>query len=129
MLRWHYTRKTLHIDVSVISWVFLYILVLSLQERFTQDMQPHYIYSPREMTRWVRGIVEALRPLETLSVEGLVRLWAHEALRLFQDRYAFEFFSLWAILAQRRYIRTLGLWIGNFFFIRFCFIYCVTFQH
>ncbi|XP_059178510.1 cytoplasmic dynein 1 heavy chain 1-like isoform X2 [Physella acuta] len=56
------------------------------QERFTQDMQPHYIYSPREMTRWVRGICEALRPLESLSLEGLVRIWAHEALRLFQDR-------------------------------------------
>lgn len=26
------------------------------------------------------------RPLDALSVEGLVRLWAHEALRLFQDR-------------------------------------------
>ncbi|KAM4013249.1 cytoplasmic dynein 1 heavy chain 1 [Anomaloglossus baeobatrachus] len=56
------------------------------QERFTQDTQPHYIYSPREMTRWVRGIFEALRPLETLAVEGLIRIWAHEALRLFQDR-------------------------------------------
>ncbi|XP_054277851.1 dynein heavy chain, cytoplasmic-like isoform X3 [Macrosteles quadrilineatus] len=56
------------------------------QERFTQDMQPHYVYSPREMTRWVRGICEAIRPLESLTVEGLVRLWAHEALRLFQDR-------------------------------------------
>uniref|UniRef100_A0A8C0CSC3 Dynein heavy chain, cytosolic n=1 Tax=Balaenoptera musculus TaxID=9771 RepID=A0A8C0CSC3_BALMU len=55
------------------------------QERFTQDTQPHYIYSPREMTRWVRGIFEALRPLETLPVEGLIRIWAHEALRLFQD--------------------------------------------
>ncbi|XP_012579828.1 PREDICTED: cytoplasmic dynein 1 heavy chain 1, partial [Condylura cristata] len=55
-------------------------------ERFTQDTQPHYIYSPREMTRWVRGIFEALRPLETLPVEGLIRIWAHEALRLFQDR-------------------------------------------
>ena len=58
-----------------------------LQERFTQDTQPHYIYSPREMTRWVRGIFEALRPLETLPVEGLIRIWAHEALRLFQDRW------------------------------------------
>lgn len=58
-----------------------------LQERFTQDTQPHYIYSPREMTRWVRGIFEALRPLETLPVEGLIRIWAHEALRLFQDRH------------------------------------------
>ncbi|KAK7504322.1 hypothetical protein BaRGS_00004626, partial [Batillaria attramentaria] len=56
------------------------------QERFTQDMQPHYIYSPREMTRWVRGICEAIRPMETLSLDGLVRIWAHEALRLFQDR-------------------------------------------
>ncbi|XP_050037127.2 dynein heavy chain, cytoplasmic isoform X2 [Dermacentor andersoni] len=56
------------------------------QERFTQDMQPHYVYSPRELTRWVRGICEALRPLETLPVEGLVRIWAHEGLRLFQDR-------------------------------------------
>ena len=56
------------------------------QERFTQDMQPHYVYSPRELTRWVRGIVEAIRPLDSLSIEGLVRLWAHESLRLFQDR-------------------------------------------
>lgn len=63
-------------------------LFLQPQERFTQDTQPHYIYSPREMTRWVRGIFEALRPLETLPVEGLIRVWAHEALRLFQDRWA-----------------------------------------
>uniref|UniRef100_A0A5K3FEA9 Dynein heavy chain, cytoplasmic n=2 Tax=Mesocestoides corti TaxID=53468 RepID=A0A5K3FEA9_MESCO len=59
---------------------------LRSQKRFTIDMQPHYIYSPRELTRWVRGIHEALKPLESLSVEGLVRIWAHEALRLFQDR-------------------------------------------
>eukprot|EP00051_Salpingoeca_urceolata_P022687 m.374324 g.374324 ORF g.374324 m.374324 type:complete len:4620 (-) comp20005_c1_seq6:68-13927(-) len=59
-------------------------------KRFTSDMQPHYIYSPREMTRWVKGIAEAIEPLEDLSVEGLVRLWAHEALRLFQDRLVFD---------------------------------------
>jgi len=62
------------------------MLCACVQQKFTQDMQPHYIYSPREMTRWVRGICEALRPLETLSIEGLVRIWAHEAQRLFQDR-------------------------------------------
>lgn len=42
------------------------------------DVQPHYIYSPRELTRWVRGIYEAIRPLDTLSPEMLVRTWAHE---------------------------------------------------
>lgn len=30
--------------------------------------------------------IPSCRPLESLTVEGLVRLWAHEALRLFQDR-------------------------------------------
>lgn len=60
------------------------------QARFTPKIQPHYVYSPRELTRWVRGIYEAIKPLETLSVEGLVRIWAHEALRLFQDRLVAE---------------------------------------
>ena len=63
---------------------------LQSQARFTPRIQPHYIYSPRELTRWVRGIYEAIRPLETLSIEGLVRIWAHEALRLFQDRLVAE---------------------------------------
>lgn len=56
------------------------------QKRFTPEIQPHYVYSPRELTRWVRGVYEAIRPLESLPVEGLIRIWAHEALRLFQDR-------------------------------------------
>ncbi|CAL4067976.1 unnamed protein product, partial [Meganyctiphanes norvegica] len=60
------------------------------QDRFTQEMQPHYVYSPREMTRWVRGIHEAIGPLETLDTAGLVRLWAHEALRLFHDRLVYD---------------------------------------
>jgi len=63
---------------------------LASQRRFTTDIQAHYVYSPRELTRWVRGIYEAIRPLEVLTVEGLVRVWAHEALRLFQDRLVAE---------------------------------------
>lgn len=60
------------------------------QKKFTPEIQPHYVYSPRELTRWVRGVYEALRPLESLTLEGLVRIWAHEALRLFQDRLIAE---------------------------------------
>jgi dynein heavy chain 1, cytosolic len=63
---------------------------LASQRRFTTDVQAHYVYSPRELTRWVRGLYEAIRPLEMLTVEGLVRVWAHEALRLFQDRLVTE---------------------------------------
>ncbi|KAL7421138.1 dynein heavy chain [Cryptotrichosporon argae] len=72
-----------HADALTDAMVAFY---LASQKRFTADIQAHYIYSPRELTRWARGIYEAIRPLETLSLDGLVRVWAHEALRLFQDR-------------------------------------------
>ncbi|CAG8454634.1 4044_t:CDS:10, partial [Ambispora gerdemannii] len=68
---------------------------LMSQRHFTPDIQAHYIYSPRELTRWMRGIFEAIKPLETLSLEGLVRIWAHEALRLFQDRLVTEEEKRW----------------------------------
>lgn len=61
---------------------------LSSQKQFLQSAHTHYIYSPRELTRWCRGVYEAIHPLEVLSIEGLVRIWAHEALRLFHDRLA-----------------------------------------
>ncbi|CAK5084784.1 unnamed protein product [Meloidogyne enterolobii] len=60
------------------------------QEHFTQDDQPHYVYSPRELTRWVRGINEAIAPMDGITTNDLVRLWAHEALRLFQDRLVYD---------------------------------------
>lgn len=72
------------------------------QTRFTPQIQPHYIYSPRELTRWVRGLYEAIRPLEHLDLEGLVRIWAHEALRLFQDRLIGEDERAWTQDAVRR---------------------------
>ncbi|GCB22020.1 dynein heavy chain, cytoplasmic [Aspergillus awamori] len=75
---------------------------LESQARFTPKIQPHYVYSPRELTRWVRGVYEAIKPLETLSVEGLVRIWAHEALRLFQDRLVTEDERNWTADAVRR---------------------------
>lgn len=72
------------------------------QAHFTPKIQPHYVYSPRELTRWVRGLYEAIKPLENLSVEGLVRIWAHEALRLFQDRLVAEEERQWTDDAVRR---------------------------
>ncbi|KAL7667891.1 hypothetical protein ACOME3_008618 [Neoechinorhynchus agilis] len=68
---------------------------METQEYFTVDKQAHYVYSPRELTRWVRGLHEAIRhdPNDvdlSLTPIGLVRLWAHEALRLFRDRLVFQ---------------------------------------
>eukprot|EP01133_Synstelium_polycarpum_P001082 gene1082-1226_t len=65
------------------------------QKRFTPDMQAHYIYSPRELSRWVRALLEAIQTMEGCTLEGLVRLWAHEGLRLFQDRLVFAEERAW----------------------------------
>ena len=58
------------------------------QKHFTADMQAHYIYSPRELTRWKYAINEALEPLE--EPEDLVRLFVHEGLRLYEDRLVYQ---------------------------------------
>lgn len=46
----------------------------------------HYTSSPRELTRWTKGLYVALRHKVKLTLEELIRVWAHEGLRLFSDR-------------------------------------------
>lgn len=63
------------------------------QQHFTADMQAHYIYSPRELTRWKYAINEALDACE--EPEDLVRLYVHEGLRLFEDRLVYASEKVW----------------------------------
>lgn len=62
----------------------------SFSDVFTSASHVHYIYSPRELTRWSRGVYEAISQLETLSVDGLVQVVGHEGMRLFLDRLVTE---------------------------------------
>ena len=64
-------------------------------QRFTADIQPHYIYSPRELTRWKFAINEAIETIN--SLDSLVRLWAHEGLRLFHDRLVTDQEKEWCV--------------------------------
>lgn len=59
-----------------------------ISDIFTTENQPHYIYTPRELTRWVRGLYSALSTNmeESLEMDDLIRLFIHEAIRLFSDR-------------------------------------------
>jgi len=77
-------------------------LYLESQSRFTAAIQPHYIYSPRELTRWIKGIYETIKNLEYIELDGLVRVWAHEALRLFQDRLVSEEEQSWTLSTIKR---------------------------
>ena len=66
---------------------------MQCQTHYTPDVQPHYIYSPRELTRWKHAINESIENIS--DVDGLIRLWAHEALRLFQDRLVLDEEKVW----------------------------------
>jgi len=71
-------------------------LYLEAQAKFTPEMQPQYFFSPRELSRWIRGIYEATVSLDQgLTREELVRIWAHEATRLFCDRLVEEDEKKW----------------------------------
>ena len=62
---------------------------LDSQKRFTPDIHPHYIYSPRELSRWLRALWKAVSASGDdvdWTLNKILRLFAHEALRLFQDR-------------------------------------------
>jgi hypothetical protein len=66
--------------------------------RFAHQQEIFYIrnflsFSNRvfyELSRWVRALYEAMEPLDHFSDDELIRLWAHEALRLFHDRLISE---------------------------------------
>lgn len=70
------------------------------QAHFSAEMQPHYVYSPRELSRWSRAIFEGIHSLEdmdrrTMDAEQLVRLAVHEGLRLFRDRLVTDAEARW----------------------------------
>ncbi|KAG5519734.1 hypothetical protein PMAC_000007 [Pneumocystis sp. 'macacae'] len=86
---------------------FTYAMIdfyLLLKQKFTPDNYAHYVYSPRELTRWVRNIYEIIFPLEILSLYEFVRLWFHESLRLFQDRLVNDHEKQWIEDTSRRTI-------------------------
>lgn len=61
-----------------------------MSKHFTIDDYSHYVFTPRDLTSWVLGLLRY--PLSSqegerhLSVEGLLEMWAYEACRLFRDR-------------------------------------------
>ncbi|CAK4126621.1 unnamed protein product [Aphanomyces euteiches] len=76
------------------------------QTRFTAEMQPHYIYSPRELSRWMRAMYEAIEPLEfEIDIENLIKLLFHESLRLFMDRLVTPEERDWCLKNSKQIIR------------------------
>lgn len=52
-----------------------------LKQHFSVDDQRHYLFTPRDLTAWVLGLLRY-----DTSTESLLDVFAHEAQRLFRDR-------------------------------------------
>lgn len=57
----------------------------------------NYVYSPRELTRWSRGLFEALKSIEYKNLTQFLRLWYNEGLRLFYDRLSSDEDKQWTM--------------------------------
>jgi len=55
---------------------------VNVKNKFTVDLQEHYLFSPRDLTQW---ILQLLR-YEVESADAFLEAWAHEANRIFRDR-------------------------------------------
>ena len=59
---------------------------LKSQKKFTSADQPHYIYSPREIKRWVIGMNTVMSDSVSIKPDDFLCLFIHEGLRIFYDR-------------------------------------------
>lgn len=65
-------------------------IYMKYQKHFKNSTKPHYFCSPRELTRWVKGLYIALKSSTSYNMQTLLRLCVYEGLRLFSDRLMFH---------------------------------------
>lgn len=68
-----------------------------MRGKMTVELKAHYIYSPRELTRWCRGILLALLSKSYERIQDFLQIWIHEALRLFFDRIVDDDSKKWCV--------------------------------
>jgi len=60
-----------------------------LRSRFSQDTHSHYLFTPRDLTRWCLSLLRydfsSIRN-DNNTAESLLEIWTYEACRLFKDR-------------------------------------------
>jgi len=59
-----------------------------LRSRFSQDEHSHYLFTPRDLTRWCLSLLRydfsSIR--NDATAESLLEIWTYEGCRLFKDR-------------------------------------------
>jgi len=59
-----------------------------LRSRFNQDAHSHYLFTPRDLTRWCLSLLryDFSSIKNDATADNLLEIWTYEACRLFKDR-------------------------------------------
>ncbi|XP_047126593.1 cytoplasmic dynein 2 heavy chain 1 isoform X1 [Hydra vulgaris] len=58
-----------------------------MRSKFTVDHYPHYIFTPKDLSKWILGILRYdVGDASDKSSTTLIKIWAYQAKRLFSDR-------------------------------------------
>ncbi|CAF1020652.1 unnamed protein product, partial [Adineta ricciae] len=73
------------IQQLALSMIHLYN---ELRSRFSQDVHSHYLFTPRDLTRWCLSLLryDLSSTKNDATAENLLEIWLYEACRLFKDR-------------------------------------------
>ena len=82
-----------NIHCIVIAQIDTLISSMQVRSKFTIDDHSHYLFTPRDLTQWVLGLLRydlnGAASSETSS-EHVLEVWSYEACRLFRDRLVGE---------------------------------------
>ena len=54
----------------------------SIKASFTFDMYHHYIFTPRDISNWLIGLLR----YECKTQDDLIKVWGYECIRIFKDK-------------------------------------------
>ena len=79
---WSSAGKVQQLALSMIH------LYNELRSRFSQDVHSHYLFTPRDLTRWCLSLLryDLSSTKNDATAENLLEIWVYEACRLFKDR-------------------------------------------
>ncbi|XP_069998938.1 cytoplasmic dynein 2 heavy chain 1 isoform X2 [Penaeus vannamei] len=60
----------------------------NLRDAFSVDDYSHYLFTPRDLTRWVLGLLRYKIDAEDEALQPLLEVWLYEACRMFRDKLA-----------------------------------------
>lgn len=89
IVQWHFTTYAFSSDVRNLADALVEATLetykSAMENLLPTPQKSHYTFNLRDFSRVIQGVLLML-PSESFDKQGLIRLWTHEALRVFGDR-------------------------------------------